>query len=149
MMGEPEYAMLSAINAARVERGLHALRHDARLSNAAYGHAVDLSRHPGMLHEGSDGSTILERILRAGYNASWHYEVVGWGFNGDIPPMVQWWIDSPAHAAILYDSNVTDIGVGYVYAPGTQWSHFWVVDMAAGDSEAARPFDVYVPGMWG
>ena len=79
-MTDHEHAMLEAINAARVSRGLHALRHDDRLSNAAYDHAVDLSRHPGMLHEGSDGSTILERILRAGYNASWHYEVVGWGW---------------------------------------------------------------------
>ena len=149
MRTDHELAMIAAINAARLERGIHALRHDDRLSNAAYDHAVDLSRHPGLMHEGSDGSTILERILRAGYNASWHYEVVGWGWDGRIEPMVQWWLGSPAHAAILYDSNVADIGVGYVVAPGTQWGHYWVVDMAAGDSEAARPFGVYVPGAWG
>ena len=148
-MTENEHAMLSAINAARVGRGLQALRLDPRLSNAAYGHAVDLSRNPGLLHTGSDGSTILERILAAGYNASWHYEVVGWGWDGRIEPMLNWWLDSPSHAAIVYDSNVTDCGVGYVYAPGTQWGHYWCVDMAAGDSEAARPFGVYVPGMWG
>jgi uncharacterized protein YkwD len=149
MMTDHERAMMDAINAARVERGLHALRHDARLASAAYGHAVDLSRHPGLLHTGSDGSTILERILRAGYNASWHYEVVGWGYQGEIWPMLNWWLGSPSHAAILYDSNVTDCGVGYVYAPGTVWGHYWCVDFAAGDSAPARPYGVFVPGVWG
>jgi hypothetical protein len=134
-----EHAMLSAINAARTSRGVHALRHDDRLASAAYGHAVDLSRTPGLLHTGSDGSTILERILRAGYNASWHYECVGWGWDGRIEPMVQWWLDSPAHAAIVLDANVTDIGVGYVVAPGSVWGHYWVVDFAAGDSRVAPP----------
>ncbi len=144
--------MFQAINAGRASRGLHALRHDDRLSNAAYDHAVDLSRHPGLMHEGSDGSTILERILRAGYNASWHYEVVGWGWDGRIEPMLNWWLNSPAHAAIVLDTNVTDCGVGYVVAPGSVWGHYWCVDVASGDSRTeppppppARPYTSYAP----
>lgn len=149
-MTDQERAMLEAINAARTSRGFHALRHDPRLSSAAYGHAVDLSRHPELMHVGSDGSTILERILAAGYNASWHYEIVGWGWDGRLEPMVDWWLGSPSHAAILLDTSVTDCGVGYVYAPGAPWGHYWTVDFASGDTPPTpRPYTAYVPIVFG
>jgi hypothetical protein len=147
-----EHAMLSAINAARTSRGVHALRHDDRLASAAYGHAVDLSRTPGLLHVGSDGSSIDERLRREGYQPTFWREVVGWGWDGRIEPMVQWWLDSPAHAAIVLDANVTDIGVGYVVAPGSVWGYYWCVDFAAGDSRVEppppappRPYTSHVP----
>ena len=43
MMSDREYAMLSAINAARVERGLHALAANAPLATAAERHAQDMA----------------------------------------------------------------------------------------------------------
>lgn len=61
-MNEHEYAMLAAINAARAARGLHALMADERLGDAAGRHAADLASHPGLLHTGSDGSSIDQRI---------------------------------------------------------------------------------------
>ena len=132
-MNEHERALLDALNAARVGRGLPPLRHDARLSVAAYEHAVDLSRHPDLMHDGSDGSSIIDRIRRAGYAARLWREVVGWGFGGDVAAMVAWWLDSPGHAAILLERELADIGAGYVYAPGSAAGHYWTVDMAAGD----------------
>ncbi len=69
-MNEHEYAMLAAINAARAARGLHALMADERLGDAAGRHAADLASHPGLLHTGSDGSSIDQRIRAAGYALS-------------------------------------------------------------------------------
>ena len=149
-MTEKEAAMLAAINAARTSRGLHALRHDDRLASAAYGHAVDLSRHPGLLHVGSDGSSIDERLRREGYAPTFWRECVGWGFQGEIWPMLDWWLASPEHAPIVLSSDAADIGVGYVYAPGAVWGYYWCVDFAAGGSPPApRPHAAYVPGAWG
>mgnify|MGYP003558770048 CR=1 FL=1 len=64
--------MLNRINAARAERGLPALSENAALTQAAHGHAADLSRNDWLIeqrrwHEGSDGSDIGARLTRAGY----------------------------------------------------------------------------------
>ena len=131
--------MIEAINAARGRRGVAGLRADERLASAAYGHAADLSRHPGMMHVGSDGSDIDDRLRRAGYEANYYREVVGWGFDGDVGRMVDWWLNSPDHAPILMDAAAVDVGVGYVVAPGTPWGHYWTVDFAAGDSVRPAP----------
>lgn len=143
-MTERERAMFQAINDLRTSRGLHALRHDERLATAAYGHAVDLSRHPGLMHTGSDGSTIDDRLRRAGYEPEFWQEVVGWGFQGDINQMIAWWLASPSHVAALLSDDVADCGVGYVVAPGSPWGHYWCVDLAAGDS-APRSYTTYAP----
>ena len=69
-MNSHELAMLSAINAARVERGLHALAANTQLADAAERHAQDMATHPGIVHTGSDGSSIEQRIREAGYALS-------------------------------------------------------------------------------
>ena len=126
-MNEHEYAMLAAINAARAARGLHALMADERLADAAGRHAADLASHPGLLHTGSDGSSIDQRIRAAGYAPARWAEVVGWCWGGDIAPMVEWWLDSPEHIGIVLDAGMADIGVGYAQGLGP-WGHYWTVD---------------------
>lgn len=144
-----EHAMLSAINSARVEHGLHALAANAQLADAAERHAQDMAAHPGLFHEGSDGSTTLSRVRDTGYAFEWALELVGWGFNGDIPPMVEWWLNSPVHVGLVLSPDVTEIGVGY--ATGLPpWFHYWAVVMArpatvAPPPPAPRPYTSYVP----
>jgi uncharacterized protein YkwD len=48
--------MLSAINAARVERGIHALVASETAAAAAERHAQDMAAHPGIVHIGTDGT---------------------------------------------------------------------------------------------
>ena len=126
--------MVDAINAARAARGLATLQGNDRLATAARGHSEDMATHPGMVHVGSDGAQGGERIHAAGYQWTLWGEVVGWGFEGQIAPMVNWWLNSPEHARRLLDTDMVDVGVGYVAAPGTEWGHYWTVNTAAGDS---------------
>jgi uncharacterized protein YkwD len=126
MMTDHELAMLQAINAARVERGLHALAANAPLATAAERHAQDMAAHPGIVHIGSDGSTIEERIRGAGYAPVAFGEVVAWGWQGEVAPALAWWLNSPGHALYLLAANVSDIGVGY--AAGGAWGAYWAVD---------------------
>ena len=131
-MQSKEQDMIDMINGARTSRGLSFLRADERLTTAAWIHANDIAQHPGLGHVGSDGSTIGERIARSGYRATHFGEITGWGFSGQIAPMVDWWLASPDHAPRLLDPAMTDIGAGY--APGLgAWGHYWTVDMATGD----------------
>lgn len=102
-----------------------------------------MATHPGMLHIGSDGSDGGERIRQAGYRGAHWGEVVGWGFSGQVEPMVDWWLRSPDHAPYILDPAMADIGAGYATGLGP-WGHYWVIDMAAGDSAAAT-FWSYAP----
>ncbi len=125
--------MVDAINAARAARGLATLQGNDRLATAARGHSEDMATHPGMVHVGSDGAQGGERIHAAGYQWTLWGEVVGWGFEGQIAPMVNWWLNSPDHARRVLDPNMADIGVGYATGLGP-WGSYWTVNTAAGDS---------------
>ena len=135
--------MVEVINAARDQRGLATLRPDDRLATAARGHAEDISRNPGMVHIGSDGSDINARIQRAGYHGHRWGEVVGWGY--EPGEMVAWWLASPDHVGYVLDASMTDVGAGY--AAGGQWGRYWTVNFGAGDSVATHT--VYVPVVMG
>ena len=76
--------MIERINAVRLAHGLPVLRESAILAEAALGQAADLARSQwlidsGRWHEGSDGSSIGDRLRRAGYRARQWREIVGWG----------------------------------------------------------------------
>ena len=142
-MNDHELAIIARINDARAARGIAPLKPDNRLSGAARGHAEDMAAHPGMVHIGSDGSTIGERILRSGYRGAYYAELVGYGFEGEPGPMVDWWLQSPDHAPYILDPAMTDIGAGYATGLGP-WGSYWTVDMGAGDSAAAT-FWSYAP----
>ena len=128
MMTDHERAMMDAINAARVERGVHALAADGRLTSAARSHAVDMAIHPGMVHIGSDGSTIGQRIAEAGYVAARYGEITAWGWQGQVAPAVEWWLQSPDHVGYLLSPEFSDIGVGYAIGLGP-WGSYWCIDM--------------------
>ena len=121
-------SILDLINAARAVRSVPPLRPNSLIDAAALGHAKDMAAHVGLVHIGSDGSDGGERMRRAGYQWQQWGEVVGWGWEGDAARMVDWWMQSNEHRPYLLDVRFTDCGVGYVYAPGSQWRHYWTVD---------------------
>ncbi len=120
------------INAERVRRGLAPLAWSENLARAARRHAADMAAHPGLVHQGSDGSDGARRILEAGYPAASWLEVVGWGFGGEPGPMVAWWMNSPDHMPKLLSADVEDIGTGYATGLGP-WGHYWAVDFGRAD----------------
>lgn len=142
-MNEHERQVVEAINAARLGQGLAALRPDERLTAAARRHAADMSRNPTIVHVGSDGSDGGQRMRDAGYNWQQWGEVVGWGFDGNVGRMVDWWLSSPGHRPHLLDGSMTDVGVAYVNAPESRWGHYWVADFGVGDVRIA--YSVLLP----
>lgn len=141
-------SILETINAARAAAGVAPLQADPRLDAAALRHAQDIATHPGLVHVGSDGSTIYERVAAAGYQPVRWGEVVGWGFDGDEGRMVQWWLDSPEHRPLLLNPDYADAGAAHVVEAGTQWGHYWCVDFgrtATPPPPPPRPYTSHVP----
>jgi len=44
--------------------------------------------------------------------------------------MFDWWMNSPVHRAAILSPDVTEAGAVKLYAPGSPWGFYWVVDFA-------------------
>jgi hypothetical protein len=87
-----------------------------------------------MSHTGSDGSSPFERMEDAGYPVSARGETVGAGY-ATPAAMVQGWMNSSGHRAILLGSAYRHVGVGY--AP-TDWvyHHVWTATFGGSGAPA-------------
>ncbi len=106
-LSDLELEVLALVNGARAERNLPPLQWDAAMATAAREHAVDMMAHGVVSHIGSDGSTPLERLHRAGVDCQFGSENI-WTYWGGVPS------DGPStmHAAMMAEP----------YAPGL-WNH--------------------------
>jgi uncharacterized protein YkwD len=123
-----ELDMAAAINAERQSAGLAPLNLDERLTQAARKHSRDMADHHFVSHTGSDGSTPAERMTAACYDWSTWGETIGAGYV-TVEDMLQAWMDSPDHRAILLDPDYADFGVGYAYNAENIYGHHWTVNL--------------------
>ena len=122
---EAEVAVL--INEARARNKKFALTLDARLTNSARAHSIDMVVNKFMSHTGSDGSTVQQREQRAGYYGRYWGEIIG----GGTPTIaVNWWMNEPGHRDMVLGTHwpYVDYGVGYAYCAGQGW---FTVDFGA------------------
>lgn len=82
------------------------------LSQAAFDHSRDMAHEDNLTHQGSDGSTIGQRLTRAGYQ---------WGLAGENiqagvatpEEAVAGWVASPGHCVNLMNPTFTEMGGAY------------------------------------
>jgi hypothetical protein len=125
------------LNAYRAERGLGPLRLDARLAAAAAAHARDLAAHNRLSHRGSDGSSHIRRAERAGYGPYVAENVAA----GQKTPaeLMQAWLGSRGHRSTMELDPATHYGFAHAVAPGTQYRHFWVLEVGRPRPEEPAP----------
>ncbi|MEJ2225764.1 MAG: CAP domain-containing protein [Syntrophobacterales bacterium] len=128
-----EIEVIDLINAERHSEGIAPLLHNATLSAVAHSHSVDMATNNFFSHDSFDGTSAFTRINEAGYDGSPLGEVIGAGFS-DAQSIVDAWMNSPGHQAILLDSSFDRIGVGYYYGPGSSYLYYWTADFGNGGS---------------
>ena len=114
-----EAAVACLVNGERSERGLVAVERAGALEAAARRHAADMVARRYFAHVSPTGGTVDKRARRAGYLTApcWVVgEDLGWA-----PPdaataqaVVDAWMDSPSHRAVILDPSFRDIGIGLV-----------------------------------
>jgi uncharacterized protein YkwD len=120
-------AMLTLLNAARVQAGLEPLSVNDKLTAAADKHSRDQAQMDEMTHEGSDKSQVGGRTKTAGYL----WSAVGENVlvRSDIHAAAafdQWW-NSPPHHENLMNPLFTEIGLAYAQSPTGQFYYTMVL----------------------
>jgi uncharacterized protein YkwD len=119
-LAQADQAVLCLINRERKRRGLRALRSSAQLTQAAVGHSTDMVARQYFAHDGLDGETVRQRVLRTGYFGGSGGGTVeealacGWMQLSTPRSLVTMLMRSPAHQAILLNRGLRDVGVGLV-----------------------------------
>lgn len=137
-----EQQLVKQVNQVRVDEGLRKLKVHAALVTAARAHSTEMSVNKFFQHDSLDGSTFADRIVAAGYKRegydSWKAgETIGWGAGLYSSPVVivQQWMESPAHRAVILSKSLREVGVGavstegYGSVEGTVW--FFTLDAGA------------------
>ena len=129
----PATRLIDYVNAARIQNGLTALAEHARLSLAAIIHARDMAENGFVNHDGSDGSSVGERVSRAGYAWITVAENAAAG-QPTVQEVIQGWMKSLGHRENILNENIREIGAGHVTVPNfgssQNYTHFWVVVFA-------------------
>jgi uncharacterized protein YkwD len=122
-------AVVCEINRVRSARGLHRVRANHDMEQAARRHTLEMVRRNFFSHESPGGATPADRLRRSGYlrrNTGWHVgETIAWGTGPLSTPaaIVRAWMHSPGHRHILLQPDFRSIGVGVVAGlPVTGWS---------------------------
>jgi uncharacterized protein YkwD len=107
-------ALQCLVNEQRAGAGLGALSHDRRLARAARRFSSSMVQQRFFDHVAPDGSTLSTRARAAGYAGDTLGETIGWGAGELATPaaIVQAWMESPPHHAILMSRSFAKIGLG-------------------------------------
>jgi uncharacterized protein YkwD len=94
------------------------------LNEAALVQARDLARHSTLSHQGSDGSTPADRVMRQNYK----WRVVGENVASGpttADEVMAGWLASPHHCENLMDPRFTDMGIGFVLDEKSESGVYW------------------------
>ena len=126
----PTYAseIVDLINKARTDAGLPALTVNAQLAAAAQSHSTDMACFSLLSHSGSNGSTIQQRVADAGFSGNYVQEMI---YADRVYPQTafDWWMNDAIHRAVIMDTRITSIGVGYAWVSDSAYGGYYTVDV--------------------
>jgi uncharacterized protein YkwD len=103
------------------------LRWNVVLARSAALHAADMAANGFFSHTGHNGSTLPQRVTRAGYP----FRVIGENIAAGQPSIedaIAGWLKSPEHCANLMNSEFTDIGAAFDFNDTNGMRVYWVQD---------------------
>ncbi|MDO5656890.1 MAG: CAP domain-containing protein [Paracoccus sp. (in: a-proteobacteria)] len=119
-------AAIQGINAQRRAAGMQGLHGSRALQAAARNHVCDMARSGRMSHQGSDGSTLGQRVRQAGARCSMMAENVAMGQRSGAE-VVRAWQASAGHRANNMNRGFTQGAVAA--ARGADGRVYWVAVM--------------------
>jgi uncharacterized protein YkwD len=109
-LSSPETSLVQTINSVRKSRGLVPLRVDFRLVRAARGHSTTMIRRQVFAH-----GSVASRALAQGARGPVFGENLAWGAGITATWIVNQWLASPSHRAVLLRRGFRRVGVGFAF----------------------------------
>jgi uncharacterized protein YkwD len=109
-LSSPEASLLSTMNAARAGNGLPPLRVDFHLVRAARSHSADMLRRQYFAH-----GSVAGRAVAAGARGPLFGEDLAWATGMTPQWVVEHWLASPAHRAVLLRPGFRRVGIGITF----------------------------------
>lgn len=120
-----EQQLVKCVNQERTKRGLPKLKVHARLVDSARAHAAEMGANKYLDHDSVDGTHWADRIVefgykRAGYRVWKAGENIAWGAGLYSSPaiIVDQWMSSASHRAVILGKDFREIGVGAANTQG-------------------------------
>src|SRR5450759_2498060 len=142
-----EQQLVKRINKERAKFHLASLRVNAKLVDAARAHSADMGDRQYFDHNSPSGESWSQRIVRHGYTRQGYRvwkagENIAWGAGLYSSPVliVDQWMKSSMHRAVILTKSFRDLGVGAVH----RGLHPLVHDQHRAGVQAGAPCDVRV-----
>ena len=118
---EIEFRLLDSVNTLRGAKSLSPLSFDASLNAAAATHSRDMSVQNRPWHFGSDGSSPLVRVQRAGYSGVLLGEMISETFETELATLSAWMGEADTRDLIM-DPRASQMGFAWFQEPsGKIW----------------------------
>lgn len=109
---EVQFRMLDAINSLRSAAGQPPVQFDARLNAAAATHSRDMANQNRPWHFGSDGSSPIQRIQRAGFSGSLIGENISETYESELETLGAW-MEKPDTRRIILSKEANLMGFAW------------------------------------
>ena len=121
--------LVAQVNQFRASRGLPTLVISDTLTASAKWMSTDMSAQDYFEHRSLDGRTPAQRMADAGYPAysTWTGEDLAAGYTS-AREVLDGWIASPSHYAVLTNPAYRAIGVARSYAASSRYQWYWSAD---------------------
>lgn len=107
-----QFRMLDAVNALRAAAAAPPLELNSQLNAAAATHARDMAVQNRPWHFGSDGSSPLERVQRAGYPGKLMGENISETYESELETLAAW-MEEPGTRNVILSPIATDLGFSW------------------------------------
>lgn len=125
--------LIAQVNAVRAEHRLVSLEPDRTLQALSQDYAALMAVSDCLSHNCAGRGKVGDRARNRGYD----YLLIGEALAGgppDVEKVVQLWMMSEPHRAILLNDEVRQIGAGHFYQPDdtgrADYGHYWVLTVS-------------------
>lgn len=138
MAPEISFRMLDGLNALRKAKGVGEVAFSAELNAASATHSRDMAVQNRPWHFGSDGSSPLVRVQRAGYSGKLLGELISETFETELQTLADWMAQQDTRDTLM-DPKAGEIGFAWFQEPNGKIWWTLLVGQAAGSFATPSP----------
>ena len=107
-----QFRILDSVNSLRAASGAAPVQLNAELNAAAATHSLDMSNQNRPWHFGSDGSSPIDRVQRAGYPGPMLGETISETYETELETLAAW-MEQPGSREVLLEKRAINLGFSW------------------------------------